>query len=351
MISAAVSLAGCEPSSAKELGHKLVVHGVVTDSGTGDPLPGVTVTLLSLDDFPSQSTDAHGYFQFTDVLQLQNLLVQFSLSGYRTVTLTVNPSVVADGGVADGGIASFPGFGANVDGLDASIALSQDLEIPVAGTVYSAGAAAVGAQIALTTSSGVPVYQTKSGAGGSFSFPGVRPATYQLIVLPWDRDADGLSDTQFYSQMLAVSPLSGSDLGHLSIQLVDVEKDLVGSSFVSLSASYPITIAQLVDGVTGVQEGTSNPLFLVFGAEVDQALTSFELVQQTASGFSADIMLTVAWSHGTTVSLTPAAALSLTTMTSLGYQLRIRSLGFVDGTIAIPAGAASYGTINFTVLP
>ncbi len=344
------SLVGCYPQNAHDLGHNLVVHGVVTDSGTGVPLSGVKVTLLSVDNFAPHTTDARGYFQFTDVLQQQNLLVQYELAGYPTTTLTVNPSLLATPS-GDAGATGFPGFTGSVDGFDASIALAQQLTVAVAGTVFSGAQVATGAQIALTTIDGTPVFQTKAGADGTFTFAAVPPAKYDLIVLPWDRDSDGLSDTQFFSESLVVQPSTASDLGHLAINLADVQKSLVASSFVDLDTAYPITIADLNNGESGVLQSASGPLFLTFGAEVDPTMSSFELVQFEggATRFSPPIALTVTWSHGVTASFKPATALQPTSDANLGYELRITSLRFADGTIAFRPAPGAYGTINFTV--
>ena len=344
------ALGGCYPSNPHQLGNTLVVHGVVTDAGTQSPLAGVKVTLLSLDNFPSQTTDAQGYFQFTDVLQQQNLLVQFQLQGYQTVTVAVNPTVLADGGCAcDGGVPSFPGFSSGVDGFIANVALVQVLTVPIAGVVYSGPTLAAGAQVALTTLTGTPVQQTKTGSDGSFSFAAVNEGSYELVVLPWDRDNDGLADTQFFQQEVDVTPNTASDLGHLAINLADVQKALVASSFVNLSRAYPITGAQLLAGVSGVLQSASGALFLTFGAEVDPTLTSFELVQLEGGGFSPPIALNVSWSHGAVATLTPASTLVASDVNSIGYQLRITALRFADGTVAIPASPTAWGTITFSV--
>jgi hypothetical protein len=349
---AALSLAAlpaCYPDNAHKLGHNLTVHGVVTDLGTGQPLAGVKVTLLSNDNYAPLTTGANGYFQFDDVLQVDNLLVQYQLAGYLTFTLTVNPTLLADGGFSlDGG--SFAGFN-SADGFDASTALSQVLLQPVSGVVYAGATLAGGAQLALTTLTGTPVYQTTAGTDGAFTFPAVRSGSYLLVVMPWDRDGDMLADTQYFSQGLSVTPNTSSELTHLAINLGDVQKTVVAGSFVSLNHPYPITIAQLQAGVSGILQATGGSIFLTFGAEVDPSLTSFQLVQYEAGGtrFSQPIPLSVTWSHGVTVQLTPGTSLQASDATNVGYQLRIVSLRFADGTAGITAAPNTYGTINFSV--
>jgi len=341
------ALSSCYPSNARDLGHPLVVQGVVTDSGTGAPLAGVTVSLLSLDDFAPQKTDARGYFQFTNVLQQDNLLVQYSLTGYATVTQTVNPTVLSDAGTSDAGFAGFN----DADGFDASIALSQQLTVAIAGTVYAGAVLAAGAQLALINSDGATAYQAKSGTDGTFTFAAVLPEKYTLEVLPWDRDGDGLSDTQFFSEPLDATPLSGMDLGHLAVNLSDVDYALVASSFVDLNSSYPIQFSDLDDGVSGVLQSATGGFFLTFGAEVDPSLTAFQLVQIESDGQrdSAPIALTATWSHGATVTLTPASPLVASDNQNLGYELRITSLRFADGTVGQQASPGNYATIDFTV--
>ena len=345
---ASTALSGCYPDNPHQLAHTLVVHGVVTDSGSGQPLANVKVTLLSLDNFAPRITDAQGYFQFTDVLQQDNLLVQFQLAGYQTLTVTVNPTVVVDGGVVDAGIASFPGFN-NADGFAVNVALSQVLTVTVAGIIYSGPTLAAGAQVAITTLTGTPIFSATAASDGSFSFANVPVGNYNLIVMPWDRDNDGATDTQFYTQALNVTPGGPNDLGHLAINLADVQKTLVASSFAGLT--YPVTIQQLLAGVSGVLQQASGMLFLTFGAEVDPTETSFELVQFEAGGtrFSAPIPLTVTWSHGAIAQITPGSTLQTSDATNVGYQLRIRALRFADGTVSIAASPSVYGMINFAV--
>ena len=348
-----VLTSGCSPKSASDLGHKLVVHGVVTDAALLTPLSGVKVTLLSSDRYSPLTTGADGYFQFDNVQQIDNLLVQFQKEGFAVVTVTVNPTVLQPGlGGVDGGVPNFPGFGGDVDGFDASIALSQLVLVPVAGTVYDGTNLALGASVMLATPDGVVGYQTKTDAAtGRFAFPGVRPGAWTLIVLPFDRDADGLSDTQFFSQTYSLAASSGSNLGNLVVVLKDVQRALVASSFSSLSAAYPISAGTLLGGVSGVLPAPGTTLFLHFGAEVDPLLTSFELVQvEPGPRYSAPIGLTVAWDKGSVARLTAASPLLASDDSTIGYELRVRALRFKDGTPGINPSGTGYGTISFTVL-
>ncbi len=348
-----VLASGCSPKSASDLGHKLVVHGVVTDAALLTPLSGVKVTLLSSDRLSPLTTGADGYFQFDNVQQIDNLLVQFQKEGFAVVTVTVNPTVLQPGvGGVDGGVPNFPGFGGDVDGFDASIALSQLVLVPVAGTVYDGTNLALGASVMLATPDGVVGYQTKTDAAtGRFAFPGVRPGAWTLIVLPFDRDADGLSDTQFFSQTYSLAASSGSNLGNLVVVLKDVQRALVASSFSSLSAAYPISAGTLLGGVSGVLPSPGTTLFLHFGAEVDPLLTSFELVQvEPGPRYSAPIGLTVAWDKGSVAKLTAAGPLLASDDSTIGYELRVRALRFKDGTPGINPSGTGYGTISFTVL-
>jgi hypothetical protein len=345
---------GCSPKSAKDLGHKLVVHGVVTDAALMTTLKGVKVTLLSSDNFSPVTTNDQGYFQFVNVLQIDNVLVQFQFDGYATVTIPVNPTVLNSGGFSgvDGGVPNFPGFGDDVDGFDASIALSQLVLVPVAGTVYDGTNLALGASVLLSTPDGVVGYQTKTDAAtGRFSFPGVRIGSWTLSVLPYDRDADGLSDTQFFSQSYSVAAASAANLGNLVVVLKDVQRALVASSFSSLSAAYPISAGTLLGGVTGVLPAPGTTVFLHFGAEVDPLLTSFELVQvEPGPRYSAPIGVTVAWDKASVAKITAASPLVASDDSSIGYELRVRALRFKDGTPGINPSGSSYGTIAFSVL-
>ena len=334
-----------------ELSRHLVVHGVVTDAALASPLAGVKVTLLSVEQARSVTTDPLGYFQFTDVLQVQNVLVQFQKDGYQTVTLPVNPSkLLLDEGCCDGGQVAFPGFGNNVDGFDASIALSQLVLVPVSGTVYAGTVPAKGAQVLLSTPGGTVGYQAKAGDDGRFTFAGVRPASWNLVVLPYDRDGDGLSDTQLFVKAFDLSASSGSNLGNLVIVLADVQRALVASSFAGLSKPYPVTSADLLGGLTGVLPSPTSALFLHFGAEVDPQLTSFELVAvEAGSRFSAPVALTVTWDHASVAHLGTGAPLLASSDATVGYELRIRSLRFLDGTVGIAPSPPVYGTIDFSV--
>jgi Carboxypeptidase regulatory-like domain len=367
---AALLASACAPKSASDLGHKLVVHGVVTDAALLTPLQGVTVKLLSSDNYPAVNTDARGYFQFTNVQQTDNLLVQYTFAGYQTVTVPVNPTVLLpDAGLAagDGGIPNFPGFGENVDGFDASIALTQLVLVPVNGLVYDNVTPASGAQVLLATLDGTIGYQAKTGADGRFAFAGVRPGTWVLMVLPFDRDGDGQSDTQFYSQVYTIDVSTSTTLGNVVVVLQDVQQALVASSFTNLGfneVSYPIRLSDMAanlslngtvsGGISVVLPAPGTKLFLHFGAEVDPTLTAFELVGVELSRFSTvrytqPIPLAVTWDHGEIATLTASSTLSGSADGSVGYQLRIRALRWKDGTIGITESPTSFAAINFTV--
>lgn len=347
----AVSL-GCSPKDLAELGRSVVVRGTVTDAASGEPIDAVKVTLVSDASFPSRTTDARGLFSFDDVQRTDNLLVQFQKDGYRTVTTPVRCSTCAASG-ADGGSSG----GGSPDGYDASVQLVRAYSVAVSGTVYSGSTLAKGAKVSLWTTNGAatPVigslaWDTTAGDDGRFSFPGVARGTYQLVVLPWDRDADGSTDTQFYGAILVVEPNGAANLGNVVVNLLDVQRALVASSFVALSKAYPISPADLTTGVTGILQATGGTIFLHFGAEVDPALTSFELVAVEPSGrVGPPIGLAVAWDQGSVAKLTPATNLVATADGTVGYELRVRALRFKDGTVGIAASPTAYGRIDFAV--
>ncbi len=344
----ALVASACAPKDAHDLGHNLVVHGVVTDAGNGAPVAGVKVTLLGTDSFPSVSTDANGYFRFLNVLQEHNLLVQFQKDGYVFLTRTVNPSVLSDAGCTLDAGACFGGF--DLDGFDASTTLVQSISLSVSGSVHAGPDAAKQASVILAdTSSGTAVvaYQTKTGDDGHFTFAAIRPSSYQLWVLPYDRDGDGINDYQFFSQTLG-SVLSGAtNLSNVVVELRDASDDLEAASFVNVN--YPLTAPQLLAGVTALLQ-TPGPITLQFGSEVDQTFAQFELVQTEANGrASAPLALTVAWVNNVTVTLTPAAALVPTSAAGTTYQLRIRALRFKDGLVFIAPSPTTFGAINFAV--
>lgn len=320
-----------------DLTRKTTIHGVVTDAALRTPLKGVQVTLLSNDGLPAVTTDEHGYFQFSNVLQVDNVLVQFHADGYATRTLSVgfNPYVLDAN---------------NIDAFDASIELEQLVLIPVSGIIYDTTTPAKGAQVLLALPDGTVGYQTKTGADGRFSFPGVRQADWTLQVLPFDRDGDGSADTQFFTRDYDMRVATASSLSHLVIVLSDVIHAVVASSFISLSNPYPVFPGSLLTGVVGVLPAPSASLFLNFGSEVDPTLTSFELVQvEPGPRYSAPIGLTVAWDRATIANLTAAMPLAASTDASIGYELRLRALRFRDGTVAITPAPNSYGAIRFTV--
>lgn len=343
----AVFGAACSPKDPRSLGHNLVVHGVVTEAGGAGPLKGVKVTLLGTDVFPSTTTDDRGYFRFLNVLQVHNLLVQFQLDGFDAVTANVNPTILPANGSADGG---FSGF--DVDGFDASIVLTRTLAFGVAGWVRAGPDLAKKVDVLLTDLSGSTpriAYQTTTGDDGRFAFASVRPANYELWVLPYDRDADGVSEYQLYRQPLSVLS-TAANLSNVVVNLKDVSRDLEAASFVNLNAPYPLSGAQLATGaVTGVLQ-TAGPFFLHFGAEVDDKLTQFELVQIEGGGrASPPLPIKVAWDHGVIATIDPGATLTPTATTATSYQLRIRALRFRDGTVLFAPSQTVFGAITFTV--
>ena len=341
----------CSPKDPHDLGHSLVVHGIVTDVALGTALKGVKVTLLGSDGFPSTTTDERGYFRFLNVLQIHNTLIQFQMDGYDAVTATINPSVISDGGCVgcDGGPSGFPGF--DLDGFDASIALAQTLALPVSGWVQAGPDAAKGATVILanvTTATPHIAYQVKADDAGRFAFASVRPGTYEIWVLPYDRDGDGVSEFQLFRQSLNVLS-TAANLSNVVVNLKDVTHDVEGGSFVNLSAAYPITGPQLAAGVTGVLQ-SAGAFFLHFGATVDDKLTQFELVQIEAGGrASAPLPITVVWTEGVIATITPAAPLVASGTATTNYQLRIRSLRFRDGFVLFAPSPTVFGQLSFTV--
>jgi len=339
---ALAALLACAPKDPKHLGYRLVVHGVVTDAATRVVVDGVKVTLLGSDRPHSVSTDAGGYFRFDGVEQRDGLLVQFQKDGWTAATLALSSL----GASADAGVVL------DLDGIDASIALVRALALAVSGWVHAGPDLAKAAEVLLMDVSGaapIVAYRATAGDDGRFVFAAVRPSLYELWVLPFDRDGDGVSEYQLTILALGSITSGAANLSNLTVVLKDVSHDLQASSFVNLSVAYPVTPAQLVAGVTGLLQ-TPGPITLHFGAEVDQALTQFELVPIESGGrVGAPIGLTVAWDKGVFATLTPAVALLPFPTGAAGYQLRIRALRFRDGFVAIAPSGTAFGAIGFTV--
>lgn len=297
-----VALAACKVKSEGQLGPKLSVQGVVTDAATGELLPGVRVTLQSFDGLPSQLTNANGVYRFTDVQQLDGLVLQFQRTGYGTVNVTLGaagdggPSItLPDGTVINlgAGICAVVGTGtcsittpsgARPDAMAVDVTMAQQRLTPYAGWVYAAGAPAARAVVQLVKA-GVLAYQAVADATGHFLIPSVALGDYEVVVPPHDQDGDGVADYQFYSAALSLVSANTSNLTNQVIRLKNLSHDIEAGTFLLTGTlQYPFTAADLVadDAVGWIQ--TTDSVFLHFGGEVDPALTDFELYAWDGAG-------------------------------------------------------------------
>jgi hypothetical protein len=362
--------------------HELVVHGIITNSQTGGVLSDVKVTLLGTLDVNipdagdagddagmdagdggplvpvlTTHTDANGLFRFTGLPDAHNLLIRFEKDGYVALVNTLNPPGADDAPCAfDAGTPCKVASTARV--IDASAALVPQFTLHVAGWVYAGTSFATGASVEIvsTDAPAIPVYQTTVDMKGHFDFPAVVPGTYQLLVLPFDANGNGVADYQLATVNLGSINTVFNDFTNIVVNLKDVNHQVVGGTFVNLSVPYPIEISDLMTGVTGIESPTK-VFKLHFGAEVDPLLTSFELVQydQINDGgqvvrHSSPIATTTAWDP-TNVIVTITAGQDLTPSVTgyTSYQLRLHALRFKDGTISIPPSPTAFGKIEFTI--
>src|SRR5207244_36518 len=131
--------------------------------------------------------------------------------------------------------------------------------------------------------------------------------TYEIRVFPFDRNSDGVADYRLYNRCLGTIDVnddgSGDNAGNLTnlaLVLEDETGVIVGSSFQDLSTEdeggygsdgYPISAGTLIGGspflagvscincgLAGTLVGPNAPIWLHFGAVVNESMASFELV-------------------------------------------------------------------------
>jgi hypothetical protein len=390
ILAALVASLACAPKNPNELPggspngvSVLVVHGVVTDTAAKQPMSNVSVTLYSADNVPAAKTDASGYFQFRNIAQANNLLIQFSKAGYKTRSFKVD--VRSCGGCGDAGYSIS-------DSIDASTTMDLDLNLAIAGWVWAGTAAAAGAQVVLyqhdvsCATGGIYYATTMADSAGHFLFAAVQPGFYTIRVWPYDKGNTGVASYRLYNRCLGkidaemVSP--SNNLTNLSLVLEDETGVIVGTSFQNLTTDfeagfgfdgYPLTTAALtstppspsttliggvacsVCGVGGTLIGANAPIWLHFGSTVDPNSAVFELVDMdlgngsTTASFSTPMKIGTSWDHGViaTITVDPSNPLLQTADPHRRYQLRIKSLQFTDSTFLIDPRNQNPGRITF----
>jgi hypothetical protein len=364
----------CAPKKPDALGTHLVIHGVVYDAGTDEVASGVQVTLGSLDAFPSVTTSASGYFRFERVKQLDAQILQFAGAGYETVTVTIDTaklvgstltatgtggSVItnANGACLVSGAATcqLTFDPAQPDAYAVVVKMARLVSLPVAGYVYAGSRPGATATVRLLSSTdpAIVAYETTTDGSGHFLFQSVKAASYTLAVNPLDTNADGIYEFQYFLWSdLAISSQT-VNLSNLVIRLLDAQKQILAGSFEvtggagSTAGTYPLTASTSL-AATALQQDTTI-LSLHFGAEVNTALTQFELVAIDQNGASAVVSAPVTWTKNVIATFTPAAPLSAYPTQASGYELRITSLYWADGTAAIAPAPGVWGKITFTI--
>lgn len=329
----------------------IVVQGVVTDSATGLPISGINVTVAPMKTATTVQTDANGFWSVRGPTTADELLVTYSSTGYSFATQILRKLETE---IWAASTATYAIAGDIVLSTNVSLAkLARQLN--VAGYVYAGDTAAVGATVTLYDNNlGVEGYSTTTAAGGAFSFSNVRSANYYVRVYPFDEDGNGVTDYNFFSLYLGdISQQSQSiNVSNIVVGLAPTYRAIQYTSFIGNPA--PITTYNAKH--TGLRVASaSSSILLHFGAQVDPATVTFDLRSYdnsiatglTGNDFSAPLGMTAAWSSGNTVlTLTPAAAFVADPATPTGYVIRIKSLIWADGVVAI-AQTATSGFLEF----
>jgi hypothetical protein len=368
-----VFASACAPKKPDSIGTHLVIHGVVYDAGTNDFAPGVQVTLQSLDAFPSVATSDAGYFRFEKVKQLDAQILQLVKPGYESVTVTIDTAKLVGstqtgtGGTVDAnpnGACLVSGAAtcqltfdpAQPDAYALVVKMARLVSLPVAGYVYAGGRPGASATVRLLSSLVPPTvaYETTTDASGHFLFQSVKAAVYTLAVNPLDTNADGIYEYQYFLwNDLAISGET-VNLSNLVIRLLDAQKQILAGSFAvsggsgtSPAGTYPLTVSTALAATALQLDPTSFSLH--FGAEVNPSLTQFELVAIDQNGASAVLAAPLTWTKNVIATFTPAAPLVAFPTAAQGYELRIKSLFWADGSAAIAPSPGAWGKITFTV--
>jgi len=304
------------------------VQGVVVDVATGAPLAGVAVSLSNgVSATPeAATTGANGVYTIAGVTSVDDLIVQFSKSGYTPASVHVTGP-----------------FAATVVNVSAQLApippAPVTVGLAVQGWVYAGAAPAADATVWLWSNEGLSyVSSAQTDSAGKFAFSGVKSGSYELRVLPFDKDGNGVSDFRLHCFELGqidrcISDATGGstdnttvglacsssvNLSNLVIQLEEKSHDIAGGSFVRLSTvspssptGYPISAADLAAGVTGVLQDGTRPIFLHFGSEVDASTADVQLfaVDFAKPNAGTPVPATLTWLSDVILTVTPAGPL------------------------------------------
>lgn len=343
------------------LGAAQVITGIVTDQSTRTPLAGVRVALISPDNLPAVTTDATGAYKFTVYNENVNYgpywTLEFSRDGWSPASQQLGnmgscQNILLPSGVLQPTCIYNQGL-SRAQGALAGIVRFNSL--PAQGAIIQLcnldyGASCIGPGL---------LDQKTIGADGRFSFPNLRlDQSYGISVLPWDSSVatassspDGVYDTAWFFNTYGPLNSGGIDFSNVAINLYAPSKEIVASSFVGFS--YPWGGISGDNGVCcGYLLDPAATLFLHFNAPVDTSFATFELRKQdlTNGRYSAPLPITVTWDRTVVANIKPASPLPSYAEEGVRYELRITSLRWGDGTLAIaPAQQTNDGAYYYTV--
>lgn len=335
---------------------ELLVHGVVTDNATLLPAPNVSVDVYPLgqlakdangipfikdpNGYVSLKTDANGYFKARGVLTTDNVIVVYSSPNFVFTTKSVGNVAAGPGGVV----------------IDASQSLiPMPYTWKVAGTVYAGDAPAVGAIVQLMDSSNRIRYATTTDASGRYTFASVFDSTgnnmsFQVRVMPYDKDGDGILDymTTFFN--LATLQAQTQSLTNIAIPLVQVTRNIVymnllnnsGTSVGNVGAP-PISSNNTVTGTGGNPLRLNSPtskILIQFSSSVQTSVAQVTLFPwengSLGTVFGTPLATTQTWSPDhSLLTITPVAPLAVDSDINTAYVLRLRSILWTDGGVFV----------------
>jgi len=333
---------------------EIVVDGTVIDSATDYPLGNVTVTLMGLQDVDGNTivvtTDDSGYFRANGYASGETITAIYNLPGYIP-----NTETSAKFGNIPGTTITQP---EDTNLGEIGLVAVPPSNLVVAGTVLADGALAAGVDVQLrsvNTSELTPeqAQTVTTDANGLFVFDAVPNGEYEVLISQFDADGDGQPDykVQRWDCGAGVSlETCDQDIGNLQLTLQPYfSGDVVYTNLLNLDGSVYLEgteTADLAADVLGetflMPAGGTNMVFqLSDPIDTTNAIIEFWSVDQ--GGDVAEVGATVtASTDGKTLTITPSAALVGDSDPNTLYDIRIRSLAWMNGEyVQAPTGGTA----------
>ena len=345
--------AGCIPAQTA------IVHGLVTDSATGLPLPNMLVTVYPIGQLSQDAngvpivvnpnayvplkTDANGYFSVNGLLTTYNIIVTYQSTDHYYRSNSFSTTSMGPGALV----------------VNASVTLQPlPAQFKIAGVIYAGDGPATNATVQIIDSGSNIRFTATTDNNGRYSFTVWDAVSYLLRVMPYDKDGDGVADYTLSTVNLGVPSSAGAtvNLQNYVLNLTPISKSIVFSNLVPFPGAIGAPNAGRSLVYTGLRIGSpSSPILVQFSASViTSSVTAYVRAWEINNGtyvYGANLPATLTWSSDhTLLTITPAAPFVADSDLNTGYQLMIKSAIWNDGSIYInDSDSKSFVAFNFDV--